>query len=1523
MKVRLPLSLLFACSLSGLAGVLSFAADATTTATVTTTTPTASTVYSDPLTSKQWQWNPNKGGVNIAPLWADGITGTGVVIGIIDSWVEPNHEDLNISPYNTGTNLSDGLSKDFVGTETIPADDSETEEDESGTQIYTGEDHGTFVAGMAAAVGGNGVGLVGAAPGATIAGLHVGSDSSGFSNSPVLEAMWWGSGVSSSGGYSGEAAIQVKNCSFGSSWDQASAADQWEAIKTTSLNNVIYVFAAGNSRGGDDATMPGSTGWSTLGNSPYIINVAATNSNGTYASFSSYGSNVFISAPGAAVVSTDRTGSYGYNSGSISSSDSSDDSTETTISDANYASANGTSFATPIVSGVIALGKQICPAMDVRWAKHALAYSSGIGKSPNIDYVWDDTAGTYIQESGYTTTTTDDDGNTTTTKMSSTGDWQQNNGGYWFNNNYGFGLIDPEGFVDTVKAIAYTTVETYTKVETKEMEKEKKTGTQQGANGSVSCTIDTKSSGNDATTSILTQSIETVSVTLNFSSDFLEQEAFDLDSLTVTLTSPDGLKSVLVQPSWDTSASTSTIAASEDAESASWTFLTNAFWGSDYSTISGDKSSWEVKITDENGIFESDWVESVSVGFTMGEMVFESATSGVRAGTTVNAHALSLDTSKFTVNGNFYVEDGVYVRGGTFVVGAAGEVDAYAGAEMEKGAIYVQTGGSATIEGNASFSRGVYLYGGTFNLKTTGLSAGTGFFVDGGALNVTGNEIGSVGVGSSAVTVYSGSVSLAERVNFQTGVVLYGGTFVAKEAASGTTLALYGNASTRATLDKNVSFETGITVGKKETTTDEETGKPKDILYGGTLNISGAVKTPMLTLAGNGAAYLSRAASTDTGTKIAGSVFVSDEAYLSLDGSGSDGANITGELDQDGGSVVWTGKLTTSGGVNVSGGTLYGGTTLAVSASTADDDELRKTALSVSSKGTFHAQGTTTVESGEVVLGDGATLAFSSRSKTDYDLLVIGSGGKTTTDTPTVGLTFGGASSSEVVTVNVIYDFGDAVPYEATLIKLDSKLRVDGEGNALKDDDGDEILVDAEVTGAENAVFKVSVANAPKVLKLTDAGTAEKVEMTFDVTETDDAFVLENNTDFENRWLVYDGQSDMASAVQIALLKNEVASERVLSYIDSLEHISDIYSIYETIGTPINLIAIDELHDKQANALTSALSRRSRELRSGFIHSDMWSNPLFGQSGFSFSARPNQVASTGFVPFLAAEEDYPLMVWLNGSYSLSETDTDAISLSSTKSNMISVAAGCDYAVSDNIALGLFVGYTNGRTKFDNDSRTDIQSRNLGVYLAGSHTGGPGSLYYTAMAAWGYEEYDFKRKLSAGDFSASAKASPDGWQGIAFLEGGYEWKMGKISMGPALSLRYVSNNLDGYTESSNDVWMRQDVDDVSYDSLQSSVGWRIAGRVDLETVSLLPEARISWNHEFLGRDEDFDSRLALPEASPYTSSVVNTGDDYATFGVGLTAMLGEVSTLSLDYDLQFLREDADPTHTFSVMLRVRF
>ena len=128
MKVRLPLSLLFACAVSAVVSP-AFAATADTSSASIVDPAKPTSVFDDKYLSKQWQWYLTKNGVNIVPVWQAGITGSGVVIGIMDTWVEPNHEDLNVSPYNPTNDAynGQGLSKDFVGSEVIPTDNPDTE----------------------------------------------------------------------------------------------------------------------------------------------------------------------------------------------------------------------------------------------------------------------------------------------------------------------------------------------------------------------------------------------------------------------------------------------------------------------------------------------------------------------------------------------------------------------------------------------------------------------------------------------------------------------------------------------------------------------------------------------------------------------------------------------------------------------------------------------------------------------------------------------------------------------------------------------------------------------------------------------------------------------------------------------------------------------------------------------------------------------------------------------------------------------------------------------------------------------------------------------------------------------------------------------------------------------------------------------------------------------------------------------------------------------------------------------------
>lgn len=583
-----------------------------------------------------WQWDPSQGGINIAELWARGITGEGVVIGIHDSNIDQTHPALtNVSAYNPSTNwdtadLSAGLSYNFSSPGNVPASVTDSN-----------IDHGTWCAGLAAAPAGKGNDVVGAAPGATIAGLR------GWSN--YFNAYYWASGVSSDGKYQGEAQIDVKSCSYSLYYGNASGDNG--ALQTTSANGVIYCFAAGNGRENPDECA--NAVWNDWGNVPTNIMVAASG-NGKYASMSAFGSNIFIAAPGNYVTSTCA---------------------------GDYFSSAGTSASAPIVAGVIALGKQVCSVMDSRWAKHALAWSSGHNDAPNID--------------------ADDD--------SGTGTWTQNNGGYWFNNNYGFGLVDPVGFVDAAQSLLYTTTETSETFSAKDEVYKRGTRTQTGTSVHTEYELDL----GDA----LAGKLESVSLKVNFLNT---NGALDLTTLDIALVSPDGVKSVLLK-------SGSADLTKTNFNFSSYTFLTNAFWGSDYS--GGNGGTWKI-VFDYAGAgtgntAEIDWVTFDEIKFRMGEAVFESDDAQIAAGTSADVYAVALDSGNFTVNGALRVEDAVAVNAGTFVISETGTLAAYTDGVFgeDKGVKYEQSGGNAEIRGDATFKRGVRVDGGELVLAHA-ISAG-------------------------------------------------------------------------------------------------------------------------------------------------------------------------------------------------------------------------------------------------------------------------------------------------------------------------------------------------------------------------------------------------------------------------------------------------------------------------------------------------------------------------------------------------------------------------------------------------------------------------------------------------------------------------------------------------------------------------------------------------------------------------------------------------------------------------------
>lgn len=221
-----------------------------------------------------------------------GVSYTGSnVAWVVDTGIDLDHEDLNV-------NAARGFNAFTSGRDAKSLDD--------------GNGHGSHVAGTIAAIGGNDVGVIGVAAGATVIPVKVLDSRGSGSYSGVIAGIDYVAANGSSG--------DVANLSLGG--PVSKAVD--DAVLSAS-ENVKFILAAGNDGSDANNSSPARV------NGPNIFTISATDSNDNFASFSNWGNPpVDYAAPGVAVKSSWKDG--GYN----------------TIS--------GTSMAAPHAAGVLLLG---------------------------------------------------------------------------------------------------------------------------------------------------------------------------------------------------------------------------------------------------------------------------------------------------------------------------------------------------------------------------------------------------------------------------------------------------------------------------------------------------------------------------------------------------------------------------------------------------------------------------------------------------------------------------------------------------------------------------------------------------------------------------------------------------------------------------------------------------------------------------------------------------------------------------------------------------------------------------------------------------------------------------------------------------------------------------------------------------------------------------------------------------------------------------------------------------------------
>ncbi|MBZ0290253.1 MAG: S8 family serine peptidase [Anaerolineae bacterium] len=337
------------------------------------------------------QWHLNNTGqngatagedANVVAAWTAGYTGTGSQIAIVDDGLQYTHGDLQ-----TNYNASGSYDFNYRDPDPMPGN---------------GDPHGTSAGGVAAA-GDNGECGVGVAYNAQLAGIRLIAGAS-------TDAMEASALAYQNGSTPGAATINdIYSNSWGPNDDGIVLGKPGSLTFAAMLNSVtygrggrgsIYVWAAGNGLLNNDNV--NADGYA---NSRFVIAVGAVGADGNQAYYSEPGAPMLVTAPSSdtglpGISTTDLLGSQGYNaelhSGSVPDYGDTQNCTN---------QFGGTSSATPLVSGVVALMLQANP--DLTWR--------------DVQYI--------LLQTAEQNDPTD-------------ADWDTNGAGYHINHKYGFGRVD-------------------------------------------------------------------------------------------------------------------------------------------------------------------------------------------------------------------------------------------------------------------------------------------------------------------------------------------------------------------------------------------------------------------------------------------------------------------------------------------------------------------------------------------------------------------------------------------------------------------------------------------------------------------------------------------------------------------------------------------------------------------------------------------------------------------------------------------------------------------------------------------------------------------------------------------------------------------------------------------------------------------------------------------------------------------------------------------------------------------------
>lgn len=244
--------------------------------------------------------------------------------------------------------------------------------------------------------------------------------------------------------------------------------------------------------------------------------------------------------------------------------------------------------------------------------------------------------------------------------------------------------------------------------------------------------------------------------------------------------------------------------------------------------------------------------------------------------------------------------------------------------------------------------------------------------------------------------------------------------------------------------------------------------------------------------------------------------------------------------------------------------------------------------------------------------------------------------------------------------------------------------------------------------------------------------------------------------------------------------------------------------------------------------------------------------------------------------------------------------------------------GVDMQAAADVAVGLFTGSSESEGNFPGKNKIETDRYLLGAYATYSHDG----FYANSALGGGLADTEVKRTIQIGGFSQTTHSDTDGRELFAMLNGGYDLHRGNWTFGPSGGLQYSTTHYDTIHENGAGP-LDLKISNAESDSLRGKLGGRVAYYHKVsDQLTLIPESRLFWQHEFLRDNDSLDATLDNGAGGSFSHGISDSDGDSFLGGVGVGFQTNFGFYGNVSYDIELGREN-DAIHSLSVSADWKF